>query len=89
MFWALLLFTTRVGAASVEMMKETFLFKKINHQDVNVVFLARDTYPVAYIISTITASWWLIAFPLQSLFIVLSLVLLLGFGPALTLQDTK
>lgn len=87
--WALLLFATRVGAACVEMMKEAYLFKKIDHRDVNMIFLSRDTYPIAYIVSTLAASWWLAVFPLQSLFIALSLLLLLGFRPALTLRDTK
>jgi MFS family permease len=89
-WWALLLFTTRIGAASVETMKETYLFKKIAHTDANLVFLARDTYPTAYIVATLAASWWLITFTtLHTLFILVGLVLILGLPAALKLQDTR
>jgi hypothetical protein len=61
-----------------------------DHTDANLVFLARDTYPTAYIVATLAASWWLITFTtLHTLFILLGLVLLLGLPAALKLQDTR
>ncbi len=88
-FWAIILFITRIGASMVEIMNETYLFKKINDDSVNILSLYRAVRPLAYIISPILASLLLILFNIKILFIVLGIVLLTGIKFSLTLQDTK
>lgn len=87
--WGVALFMTRVGAASIEAMKETHLFKKIDEKNGDVVSLSRLMIPLSYIIGPILASAYLFIFPYQYIFLALAIFMLLAFVPALTLKDTK
>ena len=87
--WALVLFLSRVGAASWEIMKETYLFKKIDGTDVNILFVSRNTYPLSYIVAPLFASVFLSFFSFQWLFLALGLIILLSLGYASELKDTK
>jgi len=87
-FWVSILFVTRIGASAVEVMTETYLFKKIDDDDVNIISLYRSVRPMAYIISPIIASMVLVFFEINSLFFILSIVLLSGTYFAYRLKDT-
>lgn len=87
--WALVLFITRIGAASIEIMKETYLFKKIDERGDTIVSLTRSTIPLSYIIAPAAASLFLLYFPYQYLFLALALVVFLGLIPALRIKDTR
>jgi MFS family permease len=88
-FWAMILFVTRVGASMVEIMNETYLFKKINDDSVNILSLYRSVRPVAYIISPSLASVLLIFIDIKYLFLVLGIIVLTGIYFSLTLKDSK
>lgn len=87
--WALILFFTRVGAAMVEVMTETYFFKKIDSGDAAVVSLMRSIRPFAGIIGPLTATIFLLFFPIQAIFLALGVIMLLGVPFALALHDTK
>lgn len=87
--WALILFATRVGAAAIEIMKETYLFKQIDERGDTIVSLTRSTIPLSYIVAPATASLFLLFFPYQFIFLALAFVILLALIPALRLKDTK
>lgn len=89
LWWGAILFLTRVGAASVEMMKETYLFKQIAARDINLVFVSRNTYPMAYIIAPLIASLILTFYSFNALFLFLGLVMFLGLPLSTRLKDTK
>ena len=54
--WALLLFTTRIGAASVEVMSDAYFFKHIRPENEEFVGVFRSASPVAYVIGPLVAS---------------------------------
>ncbi len=87
--WAILLFITRTGAASIEIMKETYLFKKISGKDSGIVALSRISVPFSYLLGPIFVSLILTSFEFKYIFICLGLVMLLGFKFAWDLVDTK
>lgn len=87
--WAALLFTTRVGAASLEIMKESYLFKRISSQDLNILLLSRSLYPLSYIIAPLLASLILWFAPYPLIFTILGLIVLLGLPAAWRLKDTR
>ena len=89
MWWALILFATRVGAATVEIMKETYLFKKISADDLDVLSLSRLTTPLALIIAPLSASIFLLFFPFRFIFLALSIIVALGLTQSLRLIDTR
>lgn len=87
--WAIILFVTRIGAAAVEVMSDTYFFKKIGEKDVNLISLYRTTSPLAYIVSSIFVLIFMRFFPLGYIFFVLGVVLLIGVKYGLMIKDTK
>ena len=87
--WSVLLFITRVGAAAVEIMKETYLFKKIGPEDVDVLTLSRNMVPLSYLIAPLFATLVLFVLPIHFLFALLGLSALLMIPVAQKIIDTK
>ena len=88
-FWAILLFITRIGASMVEIMNETYLFKKINDDSVNILGFYRAVRPIAYIISPALASILLIFIDINYLFLILGIIVLFGVNFSLRIKDSK
>lgn len=86
--WAGIMFVTRIGASMVEIMNETYLFKKINDSDVDILSLYRSISPFTYLISPILASILLIHFEINHLFVFLGCLVLLGTVFSSRLRDT-
>lgn len=87
--WALALFATRVGASLIEIMTESYFFKKIDSTDTHILSIYRNNRSIAYIIAPILASVFLYFFDLKYIFLTLGLIMLLGLRYSLTLTDTK
>lgn len=87
--WSVILFLTRVGAASVEVMKETYLFKKIDSDDLDLLSLSRNLIPLSYLIGPIIAFVILSVSSLNTLFILLGLSSFLLLPLVWKLVDTK
>ncbi|OHA19893.1 MAG: hypothetical protein A2836_00015 [Candidatus Taylorbacteria bacterium RIFCSPHIGHO2_01_FULL_45_63] len=87
--WIVLLFLTRVGASTVEVMSETYFFKKIDPDKVHIMSAFRMLRPLSYTISPIAAMILLFFIPLQYLFIPLAFLLFYGVRYSLTLEDTR
>lgn len=87
--WALLLFTTRVGAAMFEVMSEIYFFKQVNSGDTDIIGSFRALYPLAYITGPLLGSLLLLYVPMQYLFAALAAILLTGFTAAVHLHDTR
>ncbi len=89
LIWASILFITRIGASLVEIMTETYFFKKIDGSDIHLLSAYRSNRSFAYVVAPIVASVFLIFFDSRYLFILLGIILLLGLRFSLTLEDTK
>lgn len=87
--WALILFMTRTGASTIEIMKETYLFKKIGEDDTDILSISRNMQPLSYIIGPLFVSLFIAFFDLRYIFLVLGLIMLLGVKYSLAIQDTK
>jgi MFS family permease len=86
--WAAGLLATRIGASTVEIMNETYFFKKTGENQPEVVSLFRMTKPLAYIIAPLVATFVLQLMPFKALFFMLGLVMFYGLRYSLTLKDT-
>ena len=53
--WAMLLFTTRIGAASIEVMNDAFFFRHIKPENEEFVGVYRSAPPIAYIVGPLFA----------------------------------
>jgi len=88
-FWAGILFITRVGASMIEIMNETYLFKKIDDEDVDILSVYRSINPFTYVVSPIIASVFLFFIPIKFLFLLLGIVVLSGVLVSTRIKDTR
>lgn len=86
---ALILFGTRIGASCIEVLTESYFFKKVDKTEAGEMSIFRNTYPVAYIIAPIIAGGILQILPIQYLFLILGIIMLLGIFFVIPIQDTK
>jgi MFS family permease len=87
--WAAVLFLSRVGAALVEAMRETYFFKLVGAKDVGFINLFRLSGPIAYIIGPGLAILVLSFLPINYVFLAAALIMLLGFWFVAKMKDTK
>jgi len=88
--WAIILFGTRLGAATVEVMSESYFFKEVGERNADEISFFRNTYPLSFIIAPLIAIPVLILTPsFEYIFFVLSAIMLLGFLLTLRLRDIK
>jgi len=87
--WALILFMTRVGAAMVELMNDTYFFKNVSDKNLNVINLYRTTSPLAYIISSLITTILMLFIPMINIFYILGLLMIFGLRYSLAIRDTK
>lgn len=88
LFWAMILFVTRIGAAVVEVMSESYFFKTVQEDRVGELSIFRMIRPISYVAGTLLSSIVLYIGNIPILFILLSAILLLGLPLAFKLRDT-
>ena len=88
--WAIILFGTRVGAATIEVMSEEYFFKAVKEKNADEISFFRNTFPMAYIIAPAIATPLLLILPsFKYLFLVVVAFLIFGFFITLRLRDIK
>lgn len=87
--WALILFLTRVGAALIEILRDSYFYKRIGSQDVDVIDFFRASRSIGYILSAVLSALLLLIFPVKTIFLLVSLVAFSGLLPACRLIDNK
>ena len=86
--WGIALFITRVGAAIVEVMTETYFFKKVHVNDTDTISFFRNTAPISYIFAPVLASIFFLFAPFNYIFLALSFILLFGLRLTSKIKDT-
>ncbi len=85
--WALLLLTTRVGAATIEVMSDAYFFKHIRPENEEFVGVYRTASPIAYIIGPAIASLVFLFVPaFNYIYVILGTAMLLGVYLASTIR---
>jgi len=88
--WTGILFLTRVGAATIEVMSEVYFFKSVNEENSETISFFRNTGPLSFIVSSIFAViFFYFVSSFQYLFFVLSAIMLGGLLVSLRLRDVK
>lgn len=86
--WLVILFISRVGASLVEIMTETYFFKKIDVSDTGTLSIYRLARPVGIIMGSAIGAASLQVFSFEKLFFVIALVVFFGMKESLHLKDT-
>ena len=87
--WAILLFLTRVGIASSDVMSDAYFFRKVNGKDIQKIAIYRTARPVAYVLSSIVATILLAMTDIRGLLVVLGFLMFYGIRVALSISDVK
>jgi MFS family permease len=89
--WSLILFTSRIGAAMVEVMCDVYFFKKVDNKNANMISFYRMAGPMAYVVGPLLAILilYIPGFDMRSLFFILGFIMLFGLRCSLTIKDTK
>jgi MFS family permease len=87
--WSLVLLFTRIGAATVETLRDSYFYKKIDGRDVDLISFFRTTRAVAYMVATGVSAMLLIIAPMKYIFLLVAGLVLIGLYPAIRLVDNK
>jgi len=87
--WSAILLVTRIGAATVEILRDSYFYKKIDGRDVDLISFFRTTRAVAYLIATGLSAMLLIIAPMKYIFLLIAGMVLVGVYPAFKLVDSK
>jgi MFS family permease len=87
--WAVVLFATRIGAALIEILRDSYFFKKVDAFDVDIINFFRTSLPVAYIAATTFSSFILFFLPIKFAFVLTGIIVLSALYPASKLVDNK
>lgn len=88
-FWAGLLFITRLGAAALEVLRDSYFYKQIGPTDTDIVAFFRSARPTAAIAAAGISLLFLSIFTVHSLFYLVGALALAACFAVLSLEDTK
>jgi len=88
MLWTTILVLTRIGAAMVEVMNEIYFFKHVHGDDLDTIGAFRVLRPLAYIIGPALGTIFIVLIGIQTLFIILGFISLIGLFASSRIKDT-
>jgi len=89
LFWGVILFVSRIGAAGMEVMRDSYFYKHVDGGDDDLIAFFRTTKPIANISGAMLALSLLAFFPLPSIFILTAMVMLGPLYSAFRIEDTR
>jgi len=87
--WASILFISRIGAALVEVMTETYFFKKINASQTGLLGNFRSVRPLSTIVAPVIATAFLFMFDIKYIFALLGILMFFGLRYSLAIKDSR
>ncbi len=87
--WMAVLFLTRIGAALIEVLRDSYFYKRIDGRDVDLIDFFRTAMPMAYIIATGISSVLFLFFPLRTTFLLVALIVISAVYPACMLVEKQ
>ncbi|MFZ2192785.1 MAG: MFS transporter [Candidatus Moraniibacteriota bacterium] len=87
LIWSVVLFGTRVGAAMLEVLRDSYFYKRIDGNDVDLIDFFRTAMPVGYIMASFCSFVILLFLPLAWVFVFLALIIASALIPAWYLSE--
>jgi MFS family permease len=85
--WTIGLLLTRVGAASVQILRDSYFYKRIAEGDFDLIDVFRTALPVGYIMAALVSGLLLQWVDLKTLFLVNAIVVFSALFPTYLLHD--
>jgi MFS family permease len=89
LIWGLALLATRIGAALIEILRDSYFYKKIDGHDVDLISFLRTSMPAGFIFSTALSTLIIYFFSIKIAFILVAAIVLSALYPAFRLNDNK
>ncbi len=89
LIWSLVMLGTRIGAAMVEILRDSYFYKRIDGNDVDLIGFFRTAMPVGYILAASCSFLLLLFLSLSSMFILSAVVVFSALIPAYYLVENK
>lgn len=89
LLWGGLLFLTRIGAAGIEILRDSYFYKQVDGDDMDIIAFFRTARPVAGMLGTILSVLVLFFFPLKSIFLIVGAFFIPVIYMTLFLKDTR
>jgi MFS family permease len=87
--WALVMLLTRIGSASIQILRDSYFYKRIDRADIDLIDFFRTAVPAGYIATMVFSLIFLAFFPLKYIFIFLSLLIISGLYPLVKMVDSR
>ncbi len=87
--WATVLFLTRIGASLLEILRDSYFYKRIDGYDVDIVEFFRTSRAIGFIAASIVSGILFLFLPMKFVFIIIAIVIFSGLIPAFNLIDNK
>ncbi len=87
--WAGILFATRVGASLIEILRDSYFYKRIDQHDIDVIEFFRSVRPMAYILSLLVAAPIVYYLGIAYVFPLLAAIVLTGIPVSLRLASSR
>jgi MFS family permease len=87
--WSLVMLGTRIGAAMVEILRDSYFYKRIDGDDVDLIGFFRTAMPMGYILAASFSFILLLFLPLVSIFILSAVVVFSALIPAYCLAENR
>jgi MFS family permease len=87
--WAGILFCTRIGASLVEVLRDSYFYKRIDRRDVDIIDFFRNVTPLSYIIGAVIAAPIVYFFQIKAIFIIIGILLLTGIPVSFVLAPCR
>ena len=87
--WSAVFFLTRVGASLIEILRDSYFYKRIDASDVDLINIFRTARPGAYIVASIVSALVIFFFSIKAVFVLLAITVFLALYPVFRLKDSK
>lgn len=87
--WAIILIVGRIGAALLEVLRDSYFYKQIDGDNIGLIHFFRTSRPIAYITASLLSSFFLIFMPISEIFWLVVACVIIGIYPVFKLKDSK
>ena len=89
LIWSVILFLTRIGAALIEILRDSYFYKRIDGRDVDLIDFFRTSNSLAYISASVFSIVIIFFFSIKAVFILAGLVVISALYSTIKLADNK
>jgi len=87
LIWTALLLSTRIGAASIQILRDSYFYKKINKEDIDLINFFRTAAPAGYVVGSIFSVIIINYFSVKEVFLLIAIMTCSALWPAFSLRD--